>query len=90
MAEIARKPAANTPRQFPLLLSLQRVLATWLKFLTNLPFVASKCQVTIRQQWKLKFFKMEERLDGCSGKTLLVPCARRKNLQRKIPQTTTG
>ena len=28
-------------------------------------------------------FKMAERLDGCSGKTLLAPCTRKKRLQRK-------
>ena len=32
-------------------------------------FAASKCQVTItlRRQWRFKFFKMAEGWDGCSG-----------------------
>ena len=29
-------------------------------------------------------FKMAERSDGCSGETLLAPCARKKRLQRKM------
>ena len=29
-------------------------------------------------------FKMAERLDGCSGETLLAPCTREKRLQRKM------
>ena len=28
-------------------------------------------------------FKMAERSDGCSGETLVAPCARKKRLQRK-------
>ena len=40
--------------------------------------------MTIRRQWKLEFFKMAERSDGCSGETLLALCARMKRLQRKM------
>ena len=29
-------------------------------------------------------FKMVEGSDGCSGETLLVPCTRKKRLQRKM------
>ena len=31
-------------------------------------------------------FKMAERSDGCSGETLLAPCARKKGLQRKMTE----
>ena len=31
---------------------------------------------------KFKLFKIVKRLDGCSGETLLAPCARKKRLQR--------
>ena len=44
----------------------------------------SKYHVTIRQQRKSKFFKMTERSDGCNGETLLVPCAGKHRLQRKL------
>ena len=32
----------------------------------------------------VKIFKIAERSDGCSGETLLAPCARKKRLQRKM------
>ena len=31
-------------------------------------------------------FKMAKRSDGCSGETLLVPCTRKKRLQRKMTE----
>ena len=30
--------------------------------------------------------KMAQRSDGCSGKTLLAPCIRKKRLQRKMTE----
>ena len=30
------------------------------------------------------FFRMAQRSDGCSGETLVGPCAKRKRLQRKL------
>ena len=32
----------------------------------------------------IQVFKMAERSSGCSGETLLVLCARKKRLQRKV------
>ena len=43
-----------------------------------------KSHVTIQQQWQFKIFKMAERLDGCSGETLLAPYTWKKRLQRKM------
>ena len=49
-------------------------------------FTASKCHVTVHLQQKFKFFKMAKRSDGCSGETLLAPCARKKRLQKKMTE----
>ena len=58
-----------TVDKFPLLSSLQPILAAWLKNfqLIYLLFTVSKCQVTIHRQCLFKFFKMAERLCSCSG-----------------------
>ena len=45
---------------------------------------ASKCHVTIQRQWQFNMFKMAERSDGCSGKTFLASCIKKKKLQRKM------
>ena len=61
----------------------QYFLLGW-EFSTNLLSAASKCQVEIRRQREFKFFKIAERLGGCSCETFLAPCARKKGLQRKM------
>ena len=58
-------------------------LAAWLKISTKLLFAGSKCHVAIRRQWQLKFFKMAERSNGCSGKILLAPVQGRKRCREK-------
>ena len=40
--------------------------------------------MAISRPWRFKFSKMVLRMDGHSGETLLVPCARKKGLHRKL------
>ena len=54
------------------------------KFSTNLLFAASKCHVTMQQRGSSSVQNGRTGWDRCSGETLLVPCTRKKRLQRKI------
>ena len=56
------------------------------KFSTNLLFAASKCHVTMQQRGSLSVQNGRTGWDRCSGETLLVPCTRKKKLQRKITE----
>ena len=54
------------------------------KFSTNFLFAANKCHVTIQQRGSSSVQNGRTGWDCCSGETLLVPCTRKKRLQRKI------
>ena len=87
MAKITRILAANSPRQFFFVINTTASTRCWVEnfqLINYLLFTASKCHVRIQRQWQFKMFKMAERSDSCSGKTLLAPCTRKKRLQIKM------
>ena len=72
MEELTRILTANIRGQFFCYQHYSEYSLLGLKFSTNLLFAASKCHVTIQRQQLFKMFKMAERLDDCSGETLLA------------------
>ena len=81
MAEITRILAANIHRQFFFVINTTASTHCLVEnFQVICRFAASECHITIQRQCQFKMFKMAERLDDCSGKTLLAPCTNTGNI----------
>ena len=85
MAETTRKLAASTRRQFFFVAS---TTASTRCLVQNFQLICSSQRVNARSQCNDVVVRDVRNgrsgWDGCSGETLLVPCTRKKRLQRKM------
>ena len=79
MAEITRILTANIHKQLFFVIT---ITASTRFLVENFQLSCYSQRVNATSQFRM--FKMAERLDGCSGETLLAPCTRKKRLQRKM------
>ena len=86
MAEITRILVANIGRHFFFVIT---TTASTRCLFQNFQLICCSQQVNATSQCNdmvVQDVKMAKRLDGCSGETLLAPCARKKRLQRKMTE----
>ena len=88
--KITRKLVASTGGVLIINFFVMITRTSSLCFVENFQFSANKCHLVICRQWKFKLFKMAERSDGYSGKTLLTPLQGRRGCREKSLNTITG